>query len=197
MTDLAADLRAHMDFCRFSAYERGNEKLRFPPVTSDRALPDAPATPDAATLELNSVLVGILRATNKRGEAFSAAYELTPARVAVISILQRNPDRRLTVGEIAIGLHVSSTNISRRLDGLQEDGWIRREPNPADARSIYVALTEDGMRRANEIMPAIYQRLNTVWSCFSPEEKANLAHYLNRFLEHLQTSPALGPPRPD
>jgi DNA-binding MarR family transcriptional regulator len=156
-----------------------------------QAAPAEVATPDATTLELNSVFVAIMRATTKRGEAFSASFDLTPARVAVISILHRNPGRPLTVGEIATGLHVSSTNISRRLDGLQKDGWIRREPNPADARSIYVRLTDEGRRQADDVMPAIYRRLNVVWSCFDDGDKREVLAYLNRFLEHLHSSPSL------
>ena len=155
------------------------------------------ATPNATTLELNSVFVAILRATSRRGEAFTATFDLTPARVAVISILHRNADHPLTVGEIATGLHVSSTNISRRLDGLQKDGWIRREPNPADARSIYVRLTDEGRRQADEIMPAIYRRLNVVWSCFDEKDKSEVLAYLNRFLDHLYSSPSLVSPTDD
>jgi MarR family transcriptional regulator, 2-MHQ and catechol-resistance regulon repressor len=151
---------------------------------------------DDVTLELNSVFVGIMRTTNKRGEAFTAGFSLTPARVAVISILYRF-DRPLTVGEIATGLHVSSTNISRRLDGLERSGWVQRERNPGDGRSIYVSLTDWGRSQADAIMPVIYHRLNNVWSCFDYEEKKHLVTLLNRFFDHLQTSPDLAPSRPE
>ena len=166
------------------------------PTGAIESLPED-AIPDATTLELNSVFVAIMRATSRRGEAFTASFDLTPARVAVLSILHRNPDRPLTVGEIAAGLHVSSTNISRRLDGLQKDGWIRRDPNPADARSIFVRLTDDGRRQAGEIMPAIYNRLNIVWSCFDEKDKSQVLAYLSRFLDHLHTSPSLVSPADD
>ena len=158
--------------------------------TATRSFPGE--TPDPTNLVLNSLFVGIMRTTMKRAEAFAGTLDLTPARVAVVSILHRTPERRLTVGEIAAGLHVSSTNISRRLDGLEADGWVRREPNPADARSVYVTLTEEGLQRANEAMPAIYRRMNVVWSCFSAKEKSDLIDYLGRFLEHVQTAPELG-----
>jgi DNA-binding MarR family transcriptional regulator len=141
-------------------------------------------------LELNSVFVGIMRLTTRRGETFAAGFSLTPARIAVISILHRNPGP-MTVGEIAAGLHVSSTNISRRLEGLRRSGWVRREPNPEDGRSVRVSLTEYGAQRADEILPAIYHRLNTVWSCFDEDEKAQMIRYLGRWLDHLQSSPSL------
>jgi DNA-binding MarR family transcriptional regulator len=159
-----------------------------PETANERTMPA-----DDLTLELNSVFVGVTRQTAKGGEAFTAGFDLTPARVAVISILHRNAGRRLTVGEIATGLHVSSTNISRRLDGLERDGWVARERNPDDGRSIYVRLTDWGQQQADAIMPAIYRRVNDVWGCFTVEEKRELLQFLSRFLEHVQTSRSLGP----
>ena len=46
-------------------------------------------------------------------------------------------------------------------------------------------------------MPAIYRRMNTVWSCFTPEEKTQMQAYLSRFLDHVLTSPALSLPQPE
>ncbi len=148
---------------------------------------------DDLTLELNSVFVGITRATTKSGEAYTSTFDLTPARVAVISALYRHPDMRLTVGEIATMLHVSSTNISRRLDGLERDGWVQRDRNPDDGRSIYISLTPQGLHRAEQVMPALYRRVSHVWSVYSEDEKRLLLDYLSRFLTHVQTSPLLHP----
>ena len=148
---------------------------------------------DDLTIELNSVFVGIMRATTKNGEAYTSTLGLTPARVAVISALYRHPDMRLTVGEIATMLHVSSTNISRRLDGLERDGWVQRDRNPDDGRSIYISLTKDGRRKAERIMPGIYRRMSHVWSLYADDEKRLLLDYLSRLLTHVQTSPQLQP----
>jgi DNA-binding MarR family transcriptional regulator len=145
------------------------------------------------TIELNSVYSGVMRATTKGGELFTSGFNLTPARLAVIAILHRNVDRPLTVGEIAAGLHVSSTNISRRLDGLVEAGWVQRDKNPCDGRSIFITLTEQGKKDAEAIMPVIYQRLDELWSCFSDEDKQGLLGLLARFLDHLQGFPGVEP----
>jgi DNA-binding MarR family transcriptional regulator len=162
------------------------------PAQSSRSKDEA----DDLTLELNSVFVAIMRATTKGGEAFTSGFDLTPARVAVISTLYRQPAMRLTVGEIAARLHVSSTNVSRRLDGLERDGWVQRDRNPDDGRSIYISLTQYGRQQAGQIMPAIYRRVQDVWACYTPEEKKALLGSLSRFLEHVLTSPALQP-RPE
>lgn len=41
---------------------------------------------------------------------------------------------------------VTSGTMTSRLDRLQRQGWIRREPDPADRRGTLVMLTEEGFR---------------------------------------------------
>ena len=166
-----------------------NKRPRFP--NSEFGTPSVPT--DEVTLELNSNFFAAVRATSKSSEAFMSEFDLTSARVAVISVLHRQPDKRLTVGEIAAGLHVSSTNISRRLDGLEKAGWVQRDRNPDDGRSIYISLTPMGIEKAEAILPRIYRRLNQVWGCFTPEEKDQLAGLMGRFLEHIQSNQPLQP----
>jgi DNA-binding MarR family transcriptional regulator len=166
-----------------------NKRKRLPrAVTGTASVPT-----DELTLELNSNFFAAVRATSKSSEAFMSAFDLTPARVAVISVLHRQPDKRLTVGEIAVGLHVSSTNISRRLDGLEKAGWVQRDRNPDDGRSIYISLTPVGIERAEAILPRIYRRLNEVWSCFNDDEKEQLTGLMSRFLEHIQSNQPMVP----
>ena len=156
---------------------------------SQGGLVGTPSVPtDDVTIELNSNFFAAVRATSKSSEAFMSAFDLTPARVAVISVLHRQPDKRLTVGEIAGLLHVSSTNISRRLDGLEKAGWVQRDRNPDDGRSIYISLTPVGIEKAEAILPRMYRRMNEVWGCFSADEKGQLADLMGRFLEHIQRS---------
>lgn len=161
---------------------------------SQGGLVGTPSVPtDDATIAVNSSFFAAVRATNKSSEAFMSAFNLTPARVAVISVLHRQPDKRLTVGEIATALHVSSTNISRRLDGLEKAGWVQRDRNPDDGRSIYISLTPIGIERAEAILPRIYRRMNEVWGCFTIEEKEQLADLMGRFIDHMHTVQPLSP----
>jgi DNA-binding MarR family transcriptional regulator len=164
--------------------------------TQEKANQDSALTSpvDGLTLELNSVFVGLSRAATKNVEGRLARLDLTPARVAVISILHRHPAQRLTVGEIAAGLHVSSTNISRRIDGLESTGWVQRERNPDDGRSIYIRLTDQGRRKADAVLPGIYRGMNEAWSCFSSEDKEELLQLLNRMMKHLEARASLVEP---
>jgi DNA-binding MarR family transcriptional regulator len=50
----------------------------------------------------------------------------------------------LTVGELAAAEQVRSPTMTRLVDGLQREGLVTREPNPADARSVLVRATQTG-----------------------------------------------------
>jgi DNA-binding MarR family transcriptional regulator len=69
------------------------------------------------------------------------AGEMHPFDFAVYSLLLKTP---LTPGRIADELSVSPSTLSGVLARLEEQGHARRIPNPDDARSRIVELTEDG-----------------------------------------------------
>ena len=50
----------------------------------------------------------------------------------------------LTVGELAAAEQVRSPTMTRLVDGLEAEGLVTREPNPADARSVLVRATDTG-----------------------------------------------------
>jgi DNA-binding MarR family transcriptional regulator len=50
----------------------------------------------------------------------------------------------LTVGELAAAEQVRSPTMTRLVDGLEREGLVTREPNPADARSVLVRATPTG-----------------------------------------------------
>lgn len=74
-------------------------------------------------------------------EAMTRAGEMHPFDFAVYSLLMREP---MTPGRIAEELSVRPSTLSGVFARLEEQGHARRIPNPDDARSRIVELTEDG-----------------------------------------------------
>lgn len=54
---------------------------------------------------------------------------------------------RLTMTEIGSRVVLSRSRASRVIDELADAGLVRRDPNPADARSAFAVLTAQGRRR--------------------------------------------------
>lgn len=92
----------------------------------------------------------------------------------------------LTQNQISRELGVSRTNITNLIDGLQEDGLIRRSVNPDDRRSNYVELTPAGQQLCDVLVPAVTKFMVGAFRGFSPEERAQLSDYLARFRAEIQ-----------
>ncbi|HEY8302806.1 MAG TPA: MarR family transcriptional regulator [Jatrophihabitans sp.] len=75
--------------------------------------------------------------------AFAHRYRITISDSLVVSHLAAN-GRRLRPSEIAARILVTSGTLTPMLDRLETAGFVRREPNPDDRRSVIVALTERG-----------------------------------------------------
>ena len=56
-------------------------------------------------------------------------------------------DRALTIGELGDRRNLSPSGISRSVDRLAKIGLVERKSNPADGRSLLVALTPQGLAR--------------------------------------------------
>src|SRR6187455_497276 len=75
--------------------------------------------------------------------------------------LHAAPERRLTMGQLGSVAAVSRTRVSRVVDELVRAGLVAREPNPADGRSAFAALTPAGrvtLRKAAPTYVAAVQR---------------------------------------
>src|SRR4051812_6253023 len=66
-------------------------------------------------------------------------------------------ERPLRVKELADAVVLSPTAMSRFVDRLERDGYVRREPDPGDRRALQVTVTPDGRKLLKRMWP-IYAR---------------------------------------
>ncbi len=57
----------------------------------------------------------------------------------------------LSASDLAAGLGSSPSATSRLVDGLRKRGWVERERNPDDRRSVAVGLTAPGRAEAERL----------------------------------------------
>jgi DNA-binding MarR family transcriptional regulator len=100
-----------------------------------------------ALLQVHAVLVPILDRQLRAHTALPLAW------YDVLLELSAAPDRQLTMTELSERVVLSRTRISRVVDELTDAGLVRRQPNPADARSAFAMLTPDGLARFREAAP--------------------------------------------
>lgn len=93
----------------------------------------------------------------------------------------------MTQEELARYLHVNKSSVTRQLAALEEKGYIRREPDPDDRRSLLVYPTEQAL--------ALRERMRRVlrdWSAyltgdFTDEERETLSRLMARVAERAES----------
>jgi DNA-binding MarR family transcriptional regulator len=110
--------------------------------------------------------------------ARSSGSNLPRARYNVLRILYQQPDHRLQMTDISVGLNVSATNITKLVHGLEEDGLVRRVPHDQDKRRTWTELTEDGAAAFRSALPVVLKHTDHIWNGFSDDEKRILVHIL-------------------
>ncbi len=90
-------------------------------------------------------LLGVTRASeNTLREYLRVRHETTLPRFDVMAALYRRRDG-VTMSELSRMLLVSNGNATAVVDRLEADGMVRRTPSDTDRRTVYVALTPEGI----------------------------------------------------
>jgi DNA-binding MarR family transcriptional regulator len=77
--------------------------------------------------------------------------------LSVYDVLWALYRRPLRVREIADAIVLSPTAMSRFVDRLERDGYVRREADPGDRRALQITITGDGRDLLRRMWP-VYER---------------------------------------
>jgi DNA-binding MarR family transcriptional regulator len=114
------------------------------------------------------------------------AAGLTGARMSVLALLDRSPNKWLTIGEVAASMNVTSGNVTQVVNGLVREGFARRVGHPTDKRTTIVEMTEKGQQVYDEVRPMEQKLVSSVWAGLTDREKVLLTHLLAKLrMNHL------------
>lgn len=126
--------------------------------------------------------------------ALAAHRGLTAIEEKTLDILLR--DGPLTHAALAQRLHLARASVTNLADRLAAKGYVRREPNPADGRSVFIAADAD--RIAAELTPLFdgwTTALHALYGRYSEEQLGTILDFLRRAAaEEEQAAAELGPP---
>lgn len=90
-------------------------------------------------------LLGVTRvAESDLREFLRVQHQTTLPRFDVMAALYRRRDG-VTMSELSRMLLVSNGNATTVVDRLEKDGLVRRTPSETDRRTVFVALTAEGL----------------------------------------------------
>jgi DNA-binding MarR family transcriptional regulator len=111
---------------------------------------------------------------------FDLRRGVTEARYNVLRSLAQTEDGRLKMTDIVQCMNVSPTNITKLVDQLVNDGYVRRLPDATDKRKFWVELTASGREVLEEMIPLVSDSIRGVWEGISEQEMRLLIHLLAR-----------------
>ncbi len=116
----------------------------------------------------------------KTDAPFERKGGVTKARYNVLRMLYVASQTRVLMTDIVQSMHVSPTNITKLVDGLERDEYVRRVGNLNDKRKVWVELLPSGAQIVEETMPEVARHVSLLWQGLSHEEKRVLVHLLSK-----------------
>ena len=138
---------------------------------------------DTAPAEIVSRLGRLSAFLDAELERMFRRYGLSRAGFDVLATLRRAgaPYRLPQKAVMAATLRTSGTT-SFRIDRLERQGLVRREPDLADRRGVFVTLTEEGLRLVDTVAPVHLANEDRLLAALSPAERATLVGLLRQLL---------------
>lgn len=147
-----------------------------------RTRPDLDVEPIAITARLGRLHAQL----GHRIEAVFRRHGLRGADFELLATLVRLDRPAVSQKRLMSELDLSAGTISLRIDRLQQHGWVRREPDPADGRGALVSLTGSGRRRFEAAAPEHLANADALLAGLSEEEREQLGMLLGKLLSTLE-----------
>lgn len=125
----------------------------------------------------------LARYVNHSMETTLAEFGLDRRTHRVLGRLRyQGPPYRLSAGQLAEGMGLSSGAMTNRLDRLEASGLVRRLPDPDDRRGVLVEPTEAGHAAWDRATVTQARREALIASALTEEEKEQLHSLLRRLM---------------
>ena len=112
------------------------------------------------------------------------SYDLTTAKMRTIAVLSVVPG--LTINELSIYAVTEQSTMSRTLDALEGQGFIRRAERESDGRVREIYLTDTGRAAFDRFWPAMHDALGRLYEGVSDEERDAFIATLQKMLRNIR-----------
>jgi len=92
---------------------------------------------------------------------------------------------------IAKKLRISPAAATKVIKRLEENGYLKRQPDPADERVSRVYLQEKGRALSDEIRRSFHELDESMLAGLSEEDLTRLREFLQKMQENLKNKPAV------
>lgn len=127
------------------------------------------------------------------GDRHMAEHNMSHGRFGVLMLLWRSSAPRpdappddpeacgpRTPAELAEAAGVTRATMTGLVDTLERDGYVRREPNPEDRRTMSVRLTAQGERFLADFLPGHFRTIAALMHTLTEAERKTLVRLLTK-----------------
>ena len=119
--------------------------------------------------------------TRQLSAQLSVDHGLNLSAYEALLRLARAPESRMRRVDLANGLLLTASGVTRLLDGLERDGFVAREECSSDRRVSYAVLTEAGRAKLREASKSHTRQIRELLGGpYDDEELAQLVALLDR-----------------
>jgi DNA-binding MarR family transcriptional regulator len=174
---------------RFDVKVYGFDNPRMASDDVDRLLEDIDAAGVPIDLEVEAI-VGRVGAVKRRlytllRETLSE-HAFTPEDWHVLTTLRLRRAPYVAAGALARDLEISAAAMTSRLGRLEQAGFIKRNLDPGNRRTVQVVLTPKGRRAWDEAVQVQSQKEALVTDALTPSERKTLNKLLRKLMVALE-----------
>lgn len=145
------------------------------------------ATPDPP--DLRDLLARRSLAAYRQRALVARRLSVSEAEITALIVLSTGP---MKPGALATELNLSSGGMTALLHRLTRAGYIDRQPDPHDGRSVRIHLHPDALAALTSLLEPLHRELDALADALSPLAREAVVEYLDaansitdRFLDHL------------
>lgn len=110
--------------------------------------------------------------------------DITTAKMRALAVLSITPSA--TINELSVFAVIEQSTMSRTLDSLEEQGFIRRQPRLEDMRVRDVSITEEGRAAFDQMWPVMYDSLLQMFNGIDEDEYRTFLATLQKILRNIR-----------
>jgi len=148
---------------------------------------------DQQAIELFEAMSDLIRVYQFRDRDRMYCHGVSASQCYALEAIARNGT--LTLNELAAHLYLSSSTVSRLVEGMLQRGLIERRSHPDDRRACLVSMTQAGNQIHAEIVADYVERERALLAEFDPSVRPELVQFIQRLAQTAAASVRSGPNR--
>ena len=111
-------------------------------------------------------------------------FAMTTAQMRALAVLSVSSS--VTINELSVFAVTEQSTMSRTLDSLEDQGYIRRQARPDDMRVRDVSITAKGRSAFEKVWPMLYRMLLQMFDGVKEDEYRNFLGTLQKVLRNIR-----------